>query len=223
MKRIAEPELMDSDEQAAAYAHADFELPHSMFIQQFRDTFSAERITGHVLDLGCGPADISIRFAKAFPECTIDAVDGAKQMLKYGHIAVEAAGLAQRIQLIHGYLPGAALPRATYDVIISNSLLHHLHDPLVLWRTVRTCAKAGAPVFIMDLKRPHSTDQAREMMEGYTAGEPEVLKQDFFNSLLAAYTVDEVQAQLEQMGLNHLSVQAVYDRHLIVAGRARPA
>ncbi len=220
MKRIPEPELMDSDEQAAAYAHADFEQPHSMYILKFREAFPDEDPTGYVLDLGCGPADITIRFAKAFPGCAVHGVDGAAQMLKYGRIAVEAAGLGQRIQLIHGYLPGAALPRKAYDALISNSLLHHLRDAMVLWQTVRATAKVGAPLFIMDLMRPDSVDRARELMEAYADGEPEVLKQDFFNSLLAAYTVDEVRRQLAQAGLDHLDVRAASDRHLIVSGRA---
>lgn len=223
MKRTPEPELMDTDAQAAAYAHADFEQPHNMYIQLFRETFSGKAVTGHVLDLGCGPADITIRFARAFPDCTMDAVDGAGQMLKYGRIAVAAAGLAQRIRLIHGHLPGAALPHTAYDAVISNSLLHHLRDPLVLWHAVRAHAKTGAPVFIMDLMRPNSVDRARSLMEEYAGGEPDVLKQDFFNSLLAAYSVEEVRQQLAQTGLDHLNVQAVSDRHLIVSGRLGPA
>ena len=219
MQRTPEPELMDTGEQAAAYAHADFEQPHNMYIQLFRKAFPGEAVTGHVLDLGCGPADITIRFARAFPGCTIDAVDGAEQMLKYGHVAIDEAGLARRIHLIHAYLPGATLPHTAYDAVISNSLLHHLRDPLALWHAVRDHAKVGAPVFIMDLMRPDSVARAGELMEQYAAGEPDILRQDFFNSLLAAYTVDEVRQQLAQTGLNHLDVQAVSDRHLVVAGR----
>ena len=36
------------------------------------------------MDLGCGAADISIRFAKAFPNYQIDALDGAEAMLAEG-------------------------------------------------------------------------------------------------------------------------------------------
>lgn len=223
MQRTPEPELMDSDAQAAAYAHADFEQPHNMYIQLFREAFPGEAVTGRVLDLGCGPADITIRFAGAFPECVIDAVDGAEQMLKYGRDAVAAAGLTRRIQLIHGYLPGTTLPHTAYDAVISNSLLHHLRDALVLWQTVKTHAGPSAPIFIMDLMRPDSIDDARALMEEYAAGEPDVLRQDFFNSLLAAYTVDEVRQQLERTGLDALDVRAASDRHLIVAGRLGPA
>ena len=46
-----------------------------------------------------------------------------------------------------------------------------------------------------------------------------MLKRDFHQSLLAAYTPDEVRAQLATAGLDQLKVEAVSDRHLIVWGR----
>ncbi|HET9234400.1 MAG TPA: SAM-dependent methyltransferase, partial [Candidatus Eisenbacteria bacterium] len=58
MERIPEPELMTEDEQARAYAQADFEEAHSRFIALFRETFP-EVSEGTALDLGCGPGDIT--------------------------------------------------------------------------------------------------------------------------------------------------------------------
>lgn len=219
MERIPEPELMDEDEQARAYAWADFAEPHDRFVELFRESFPDEAITGRVLDLGCGPADVTLRFARAFPACTIDGVDGAERMLHYGHDAVARAGLEARVRLIHGYLPGAALPGAQYDALISNSLLHHLHDPMVLWDAVKAYARPGAPVFIMDLMRPESRERAQALVDQYAANEPEVLRHDFFHSLLAAYRTDELAGQLARAGLSRLTVRAASDRHLTISGR----
>ncbi|MCP4716998.1 MAG: class I SAM-dependent methyltransferase, partial [Deltaproteobacteria bacterium] len=69
MQRIAEPELMLDKEQARAYAEADFDEPHSMFIDLFRERFRERECEGYVLDLGCGPGDITFRFARAYPCC----------------------------------------------------------------------------------------------------------------------------------------------------------
>lgn len=220
MERVPEPELMDSDEQARAYATADFEQPHNMFVQRFTAAFPGERVTGRVLDLGCGPADITIRFARAYPECVVDGIDGAEAMLRYGRAAVSGAGLAARIRLIQARLPGGRPPHDDYCAVISNSLLHHLDDPLVLWHAVAAHAARGAPVFIMDLLRPPSRERAERLKQKYAAGEPEVLQQDFFNSLLAAYTADEVREQLGVAGLGQLQVEVISDRHLTVSGRA---
>lgn len=218
MQRIPEPELMDDEAQAQAYAAADFEAPHSYFIELFQQTYPTLSINGSVLDLGCGPADISVRFAKAYPECELHGVDGAAAMLALGEQAVQQAGLQDRIRLLPGYIPGAGLPRQQYDVVISNSLLHHLADPMALWQTLQDYAASAAPVFVMDLMRPASTQQARSLVDEYAAGEPEVLQHDFYHSLLAAYTPQEVQQQLSVLSLP-LTVKVVSDRHFIVTGR----
>lgn len=218
MQRIPEPELMDDEAQARAYAEADFEEPHNHFIELFQQTYPELDVNGSVLDLGCGPADISLRFARAYPECELHGVDGAVAMLALGDKAIKRAGLQDRIRLLQGYLPGVSLPLQQYDIMISNSLLHHLADPMTLWQAVQDYAAPTAPVFIMDLMRPESTLQAQAMVDEYAAGEPEVLQHDFFHSLLAAYTPQEVQQQLSVLALP-LSVKVVSDRHLVVSGR----
>jgi SAM-dependent methyltransferase len=219
MKRIPEPELMNEAEQAAAYAFADFEEPHSRFVELFRETFPNEVVDGTVLDLGCGPGDITIRFVRAFSGCAAHGVDGAAAMLAHGRSRLEKEGLSERVRLIEGYLPGAELPLDTYDAVISNSLLHHLRDPMVLWTTLKQHAGSGAPVFIMDLLRPAGREQAQALVDEYAANEPDILRHDFFHSLLAAYRVDEVAGQLRTAGLDGLTVRQISDRHLLIHGR----
>ena len=218
MQRRPEPELMDDAAQALAYAEADFEQPHSQFIEQFQRCFPALPITGCVLDLGCGPCDITRRFALAYPDCTLHAVDGAAQMLKLGAAMLARQNLETRITLLQAKLPADPLPKTDYAAMISNSLLHHLDNPQVLWDTIAHHSQPGAPVFVMDLMRPDSASKAQALMEQYAAGEPEILRQDFFNSLCAAYHGDEVAEQLRRAGLAHLAIEIISDRHLIIHG-----
>ena len=65
MDRTPEPELMDDAEQARAYAEADFEEPNSHFLALYAEKFSDAQ--GNVIDLGCGPGEITIRFAMRYP------------------------------------------------------------------------------------------------------------------------------------------------------------
>lgn len=71
----------------------------------------------------------------------------------------------------------------------------------------------------MDLMRPASREAAYALVAEYAAGEPAILRHDFLHSLLAAYRVDEVVAQLRDAGLASLTAKAVSDRHLLVHGR----
>ncbi|MBF0456233.1 MAG: class I SAM-dependent methyltransferase [Magnetococcales bacterium] len=218
MKRIPEPELMEDDAQALAYARADFSQPHDHFISLFSERFP-NHSTGQALDLGCGPCDVLLRFARAFPACRIDGVDGSAAMLAQGSEALaNAADVADRIQLFQRLLPGDDLPCPSYDTLLSNSLLHHLHNPHVLWQSVKQHARTGTALFIMDLMRPNSPQRAQEMVDSHAAKEAEILKKDFFHSLCAAFTVEEIQEQLHEAGLAYLTIEAVSDRHLIVYG-----
>ena len=218
MERIPEPDLMDEPAQALAYARADFEEPHQALIDKLKSLFPSLPTQGVALDLGCGPGDISIRFAQAFPAWNVDGVDGAASMLNLGREDIKARELDSRIQLYEVYLPQDSAPKEAYDFIFSNSLLHHLAEPMDLWRSLLALSQSHTPVFIMDLMRPESREQAEAMKLKYAAGEPEVLQTDFFNSLLAAYSLDEVRGQLESIGLSHLNLEATSDRHWIAWG-----
>jgi SAM-dependent methyltransferase len=221
MKRTVEPEVMFDEEQAEAYARADFAAAHRSYPRLFTHKFPGRPRKARALDLGCGPCDVTIRFAKANPGYLFHAVDGSAAMLRFGRAAVRRAKLVSRIKLIEGFIPGATIPRADYDVILSSSFLHHLHDPQVLWRTVRQYAKRGTIVFILDLRRPPSRVKARGMVKRYSADEPLVLRRDFYNSLLAAFTPVEVRSHLRQAGLRELQVEVVSDRHLLVFGEVK--
>lgn len=218
MNRIPEPELMDESAQALAYSEADFAEPHDRFVALCEEHVGPDGLAGTVLDLGCGPADVTVRLARRFPRAVFHGVDGAEAMLAHGRTRVAREGLGDRIRLVRAVLPGDAPPLDAYDGVVSNSLLHHLHDPAVLWDAVARRAKAGAPIFVMDLRRPASVDDARRLEQTYAGGEPEVLRRDFFDSLCAAFMPDEVGAQLRKVGLA-LEVIEVGDRHLVARGR----
>ena len=207
MKRILEPELMEEDAQAKAYAEADFAAPHSAYIRLFLEKFPDRPGKGFALDFGCGAADVTLRFARACPGWVVHAVDGSVAMLKYARRCVaRSPRLKRRVRFIRGLLPGARIPWRRYDVILATSFLHHLHDPQVLWQAVRRYAQPGTIVLVADLRRPRSRAQAQCLVEQYSGGEPEVLRRDFRNSLLAAFTPAEVRRQLREAGLAGLKV-----------------
>ena len=219
MQRLPEPELMDDDAQARAYAEADFSEPHDHFVALLRTHLPDLPANGVGLDLGCGPGDVTLRVARALPGWQIDGLDASPAMLRYGRRAVARAGIANRVVLHQGYLPEVALPRTHYDLVFSNSLLHHLSDPSTLWRALRCWTAPGSAIFVMDLLRPPDRYSAKQLVERYSGSEPAILQRDFFNSLLAAYRQDELSAQLAAAQLSHLQLKQVSDRHLIVWGR----
>lgn len=216
MPRVLEPELMDDPLQAEAYAAADFSVENQDFVNRFREYFP-DFSEGRVLDLGCGPADIPIRFAKLYPACQIIGIDASAPMIRLGGQAVKQAGLSDRITLRCervDAVPGARI----VDAAISNSLLHHLPNPLQFWHKLRSLVKPGSPVLVMDLLRPESPEVAQAIVDRYAADEPDILRRDFYNSLLASFTEDEVTTQLARMNLTRLLIDIPDDRHWVVGG-----
>jgi SAM-dependent methyltransferase len=223
MDRVPEPELMDDPAQALAYDEADFDEPHQRLVDGFAERFPGFGDGGapRVLDLGCGPGDVTVRFALAHPTATVLGVDGAEAMLARGRRRVAAAGLSDRVRLERMLLPAppAVWAGRRFDAVVSNSLLHHLHDPAVLWETVVAVAERDVPVFVADLRRPADEAAVDALVARYAADEPEVLRHDFRASLRAAFSPEEIAGQVAAAGLGHLTVDLEGDRHVVVWGR----
>lgn len=213
---------MDGLAQVAAYATADFDEPHQRLVDALVARFGDRLATGgdvRVLDLGCGPADVTVRLARALPTATVVGVDGANAMVVEGRARLEREGLTDRVELRLLRLPSADLGAEGWSLVVSTSVLHHLPDPDVLWSSVATTAGPGTAVFVGDLVRPGSAAAVDALVDREAAGEPEVLRADFRASLHAAYRVDEVAAQLAAAGLDGwLRAEPFGDRHLVVTG-----
>ena len=217
MDRILEPELMVDEAQTLAYAQADFDQVNQGFVDRYRASFP-RGTTGDMVDLGCGPGDISVRFARALPGYRIIAIDGSEPMVLLAQKAVKDAGVADRVQVRCARLPMLPLPLQSFDAIVSNSLVHHMPDPFLFWNEVVRLGRPGATVLIMDLFRPESPERAREIVEKYAADEAPILKEDFYNSLCAAFTLREVRSQIRSRGLGGLVCELASDRHWVVWG-----
>jgi ubiquinone/menaquinone biosynthesis C-methylase UbiE len=218
MQRILEPELMDDEPQSIAYAKADFSTSNQLFVDFVVRTFPG--LLHHVVDIGCGPGDVDVRLARAVPDAHITAVDGSAPMVGLAREAIRAAGLETRVTVLQQCIPGVSLPNHGSDAILSKDLLHHLPDPSVLWGEISRLARPGAAVAVMDLVRPATPEDARRIVDAVAADEDPILRKDFYNSLCAAFTLDELREQLLAAGLT-FEVTKVSDRHMLIGGILR--
>lgn len=220
LERTPEPELMDSQAQVQAYAQADFSDANQRFVNLVlgRHELPTE---GRALDLGCGPADLTLALAVSLPGWRITGLDAGANMLAAARHNAGKAGddVRARIDFVEAHLPDHGLHDRHFDLLVSNSLLHHLPDPSALWGSLQGLGHPGTEVVVMDLFRPADQATLDGLVAEYAGDEPEILQIDFANSLHAAWRVDEVREQLDAAGLAHFQVQAISDRHLAVTGR----
>ena len=224
MERVPEPELMDGAEQAAAYAAADFSASDGAVITRLGELFPGG-LGSQLVDLGCGPGNISFRLAELRPApAQVLAIDGAPAMLALAARELERRRLAQpelprRLLFRLSCLPDPALPGG-FSAVVSNSLLHHLYDPAVLWGAVRQLAAPDACIYVKDLRRPADAAAVEALVQRHAADAPPVLQRDYRASLHAAFTPEEVRGQLRAAGLaGSLQVAPTDDRYLEVWGR----
>lgn len=215
LQRIPEQELMDLEREAVAYAQADFRTVNDAFVALLLDL---EPHTGplRVLDLGTGPGEIPLKLAAARPSWRICGMDASWPMLAWARRAQHPDTHVCWIQADAKRCP---FPAHSFEVLMSNSILHHVADPAALWGSVRELARPGALVFFRDLLRPESAEAAAALVQLHAGNESTLLQEEFYRSFLAAYTPQEIRAQLESAGLSELIVRQITDRHMDIVGR----
>ena len=217
LERILEPEVMDDRLEVEAYSEADFTDVNRRCARRALQIAGHER--GKAIDLGTGPAEIPIALCQMAPGWRVLGLDLSSGMLAQGRRNVRAHGLEKRIQLVRDDAKCVRNLRTSFDLVMSNSLLHHLEDPLPFWRQVNRLARPDGAILVQDLCRPTSRAAARALERLHAREASPLLRQLFYQSLLAAFTVAEVKGQLRTAGLRGLAVRKINDRHLVVRGR----
>ncbi|MBP7933208.1 MAG: methyltransferase domain-containing protein [Phycisphaerae bacterium] len=218
LPRQPEPEYMDLPEEAEAYARADFSEVNQAFVDRLVEWAGPCR-QARALDLGTGPADIPMRLLERRPHWRVVAADASLAMLKLAVSGIRDRGLSSSLVLVLGDAKRLPLASKSFDVIFSNSILHHISATEDLWWEVKRLARPGAVVFVRDLARPATAEAARCIVERHAGQESPLLQEAYYRSLLAAYTPDEVRSQLAKAGLGSLQLQMITDRHMDIAGR----
>lgn len=208
---------MDDRLEVDVYSVADFTDVNRRCARRALRAAGGER--GKAIDLGTGPAEIPIAFCQMALGWRVVGLDLSSGMLAQGRRNVRAAGLEKRIQLVRGDAKRARDLRGRFDLVMSNSLLHHLEDPLPFWRQVKRLVRPDGAILVQDLCRPASRSAARALERLHVREQSPLLRQLFYQSLLAAFTVAEVKEQLRTTGLRGLEVRKINDRHMVVRGR----
>lgn len=211
MQRVLEPEVMDSWSDAIEYDSMDFLEVNTAFAQ--RVIALGPPLTARVLDVGTGTARIPVLLCQMRSYWQVFGIDLAKKMLQIGSQHVEQAGLQQQIVL--ELVDAKQLPykNGYFKMVVSNSLVHHLPDPLPFFREVARVLQPNGAILIRDLIRPPNQETMNNLVESIGAEYDTHQKQLFCDSLHAALTLDEVKQLILQADLQGVIVYQSSDRH----------
>jgi len=208
--RILEPEVMDSEEEAIEYDQMDFTEVNTDFAQL------ASQLTvknASVLDLGTGTARIPIILSNLCPQCQITAIDLAPSMLKIAQKNVNLAHKKEQIKLELADSKNLNYHDNSFDLVISNSLVHHIPDPLELFREIDRVVKPHGQILIRDLLRPQSQADIKAIVNQANLDYSPRQEQLFADSLHAALTIPEVQDIMNQVGWRKAKIYQSSPRH----------
>ncbi len=175
-----------------------------------------------VADVGTGPAQIPIALCRCVVNVHVDALDLAEHMLRIARRNVAGAALTNRIRLLREDAKRLSLPDGSYDAVMSNSIVHHIPDPLAALKEMVRIVRPGGVLFVRDLLRPETHAELDALVRTYAADANPHQRQMFRDSLHAALTVQEVRSLAERCGLSPQCVQQTSDRHWTLCA-VRPA
>ena len=173
--RTPEPEVMDSMDEAIAYDQMDHDSVNRIFVDDLLaawqttrsatpDAASAEWID--VVDLGCGTSQIPVLLCQSDEQMRVVAADASPAMLDVAIQNIDIAGLRERIRT--DLVNARSLSElGQFDVVMSNSLVHHLHEPEALLCQLAELCKPTALLFTRDLARPDSEDEVEQLVAEY--------------------------------------------------------
>ncbi len=219
-ERVPEPEAMDEAAEVDAYASAAAQA----YLDQVDNTFVAHVVRlqvdrGRALDIGTGPGQIPLKLARRLPMMEFIGIDRSQAMLEEARRQAEAQGLGQRVRFEPGNANRLDFADDSFDLVLCNSVLHHLAEPVRALDEIARVARRDAAVLVRDLRRPgrlafplhvrwygrHYTGRMRELYEA---------------SVRSSYTVAELGGLLARSRLSGVRVFRFGRTHI---GLERPA
>ncbi|HEY9882504.1 MAG TPA: class I SAM-dependent methyltransferase [Thermosynechococcaceae cyanobacterium] len=210
MQRVLEPEVMDTWEESVAYDAMDFTVINKAFAER---TIALAPESALVLDAGTGTARIPILLCQQRPQWQVIGIDRSKMMLQIGAANVKQAGLQAQITLADEDASQLPYPDDYFDAVVSNSLVHHLPEPLPFLQELKRVLKPHGAIVLRDLLRPMDFATVDALVgsigDGYDAHQQKL----FRDSLCAAFRLDELRTLLDTAGLQDVSLYQSSDRH----------
>lgn len=218
LQRVLEPEVMDSPEEASAYDAMDHGAVNASFCADLLALAPAPDVS-RALDIGTGTALIPIELCRRHPGARVVGIDLAPSMLELGRRNVELAALSGVISLGLADAKALAAPDGAFTSVISNSIIHHIPEPLPVLRGALRVLAPGGWLFVRDLLRPADEQAVQALVARHAAHDTPDQRALFEASLRAALDLAELQRLAADAGMTGARIEATSDRHWTLAYR----
>ena len=230
MERTVEPELMERKEQVISYATADFSEGENNLINQIDYYLIKNDINLNkrelIVDLGCGPGNISEKLSMKWPKALVIGIDGSKEMIRVAELNKTTSLNSGRLKNL-SYIcadiktlkPSDISQKKNISLLVSNSLIHHITYLDDFFNCLERLSSNQTINFHKDLKRPNDEKLALELKEKCAEKYNDILTNDYYASLRASYTSKELKNFIFKSELSSLEVFEEGDQYLVIYGK----
>jgi len=230
MYREPEPELMDKKSQVMAYCAADFSLGETNLIKFISNYLKINNINlsrnDLIVDLGCGPGNISEKLSERWPDVNVLGIDGSQEMIREAESRMLKNKIMNKFRNLN-YLCSdirkisthEILSRKKINLLVSNSFIHHIIDIDHFFKFIVNLSNRETINFHKDLIRPKDEETALKLKDKCSQKYSSILTNDYYASLKASYRKNEVQEKLLELNLTSMNVIEESEEYLIVYGK----
>ena len=171
---------------------------------------------GVALDVGTGPGQIPVKIAKRESRLKIYGIDTSDSMLMTAAQHAFNEGVQSRVIFQSGDAKSIPFDDHTFDMVLCNSVLHHMADPVGLFNEINRVVKPDGAILIRDFRRPLK-GMLRIHISWFGRFYHGLLKELYAASVTASYTKNELTqilaasdiegASVFTLGMTHLGVQ----------------
>ena len=201
LKRIAEKhqeETISGVENARRYVEKAANSPKIKY-NGFLKELQALNLKGDFLEIGAGPANLTVMIAEQYPGVNITAVEISAELVTAAREFVKQKQLEKRIRFVTGDACDEKMTGelGKFDLVFSSFTMHHWEDSEKTIRNLLECVKADGVLFIYDLKRVWWL-----YLLPFHNG--------FFNSIRASYKPREIRSMLKKLGLDQYKIKVAF-------------
>ena len=227
MDRRAEPELMITKDQVDSYSEGDFSRSEIKFVQFIKNYLKKNNIQltndDLIVDLGCGPGNISEKLSIEWPSTSVIGIDGSKEMINKANIRKNLQekslnNLSYLCRNIKDIKLAEISDKKQINLLVSNSLIHHIIDINEFFECIISLSGENTLNFHKDLIRPINEEYALELKAECASKYNQTLTNDYYASLQASYRADELRDLILVKNLVHLDVLEEDNKYLILYG-----